>query len=117
MKTIHKYQVVDGVTRIPMGARIIPNYTQAKYGRMLPTIAELYIYAEVDTEVTKTEEYEVLLFGTGWELPNDIKRWTHLHSFDHQSVVWHVYIRKVVPAFVGVPCTGEQLVAAGYAEA
>jgi len=87
MKTIYKYPLNSdriSVINLPINAKILTAAIQNKI---------ICIWAEVDTK-TPTKERFFEIFGTGWEIPQDmgIERKYVSTVFDG-PYVWHVYER------------------------
>lgn len=86
MRTVHKYQLTEPVTRIllPQGAK--PLYVAMQRG--IPCL-----WIEVDTDQYLTESRVFEAFGTGHQIPNNGTE-TYVGSFmsdNEGTFVFHVY--------------------------
>lgn len=88
MITIHKYLIEitsKQKLEIPSGGKIIKVGLDGHNG---PSI-----WAIVETELVEMERI-ILLFGTGHELPEDIRiNCNYIGTFVEQPYVWHVFER------------------------
>jgi len=82
MKVIHKFKTDRGLSRIlvPEGEILLVG---SQNNESLPTAWVAY---EAGTEVSK----ELLIVGTGWEVPEGV---VHIGSAVCGDFVWHVYER------------------------
>jgi len=90
MKTIYKYPLLWGTTRVKLheSFSILKLATQ----RGAPTL-----WCAVDTGVFNTE-IDIKMFATGEPLPEDIDEWDHIDSLlmYNDSLVWHFYWRYAI---------------------
>ncbi len=85
MKTIYKYELTDRTTtpvQIPRDFEIL------SIGLDPQDIVCVWVL--VDT-LTPTQEGTFLTFGTGWELPDDIKSKTFIGTVKTGMFIWHIF--------------------------
>lgn len=98
MRTIYKYNF-DGRDKI----RIISDYPlkflTCQYQGMDPVIWALIqgdptIKANYDTP---NYEYEAILVGTGWQLPNELDNYIYVGTIQEPKgfLVWHCFVKEV----------------------
>ena len=51
------------------------------------------VWAEVDTEDPKTVDVEISIYGTGWELPEDMG--FYINTILDGDFVWHVLWKRI----------------------
>lgn len=85
MLTIYKYKLEPGITRLNLSknAWILTAQMQGDQ----PTV-----WALVDTETIGSEIRELLVFGTGHEVPSDSEL-EYINTFQMGPLVWHVFER------------------------
>lgn len=85
MKTIHKY-LLHGTSETkfvaPVGAQILSTGCQGK--------DQLVVWVELDPSIKDTQIYNISVYGTGWELPDNPGRFIAT-VIDSSGFVWHIY--------------------------
>lgn len=85
MRVVYKYplelQMVQTV-QLPVGAEILS--VLEKDG--------IQLYAMVDPTVEEKEDKEILIFGTGHEIPNNINM-KFIGTVRDGYLVWHIFVR------------------------
>ena len=58
---------------------------------------DICIWAMIDTDVNiLTEEYEAVMYGTGWEVDDRFSADDYLGTVQYDDMVWHCFIRPYV---------------------
>lgn len=100
MKTIHKYVLGNkfGITEIPVygeDIRVLDAGVQSPvlYGYnglgSYPN-EELYIWIMLDTHVSALEKIKIHVYGTGWEIPQDVEL-KHIRTVQIKDFVYHIF--------------------------
>ena len=79
MRTIHKYPLHGSLVLLPKGAKIIEVARQGN---------AMQIWAEIDTEEEQFENVNIVMLGTGWNIPENA---IHLKTVHDGEFVWHFY--------------------------
>ena len=86
MNKIYKYQrdKINGTVTLPVGSNILDIEYQED---------NLFLWALVDTLINETEDVELEIGGTGWDIenPDQLK---HLKTLHHKGFVWHIFKRN-----------------------
>jgi len=89
MRTIHKYKFGlhdnEAVLQLPAGSKILH---VALDGSNQPCV-----WARVNTN-QKLVDCTLLIFGTGHQLPDDLKDEQHLGTFQISIEIWHVFLKE-----------------------
>lgn len=82
MRTVHKFGVPFGVSKLPLpeGSKCV--HIGAQGGRVV-----MWVEVTVDAATT---DWTLLLVGTGHQLPEDVE-YEHLGTVIIEPFVWHVY--------------------------
>ena len=86
MHKIYKYPLseIKGTATLPVGSNILDiGYLEGN----------LFLWALVDTRSKETEDVELEIYGTGWDIkkPDQLK---HLKTLHHRGSVFHVFARN-----------------------
>ena len=86
MNKIYKYPIdeIKGTITLPVGSNILDIEYQE---------GNLFLWALVDTNTKETQEIELEIYGTGWDIknPDQLK---HLKTLHHRGFVFHVFSRN-----------------------
>ena len=104
MKSVYKYILdycwnVPGnpcypyTIKLPKGATILSCGVQNK--------ENVYIWAKVDPNQTETVETKFYIFGTGWDIPDEIDnglRFIGTYMLNDGMYVFHVFVKEPEPS-------------------
>lgn len=85
MKTIWKFNLSKSKTYqllMPEGANILCTNIQN---------GEICLWAEVEDNSNVSEWRYFYIFGTGWELPDNLDNYKYIGTVFENQFVWHVY--------------------------
>lgn len=86
MNKIYKYPIdeIKGTVKLPVGSNILDIEYQE---------GNLFLWALVDTLSKETEDVELEIYGTGWDIKKS-DQLKHLKTLHHRGLVWHVFSRN-----------------------
>lgn len=94
MKKIFKYELpTTGGTTKRIDAKVI-EWLDIKVQDGIPRI-----WAIVEEDAYETDSYEIIAWGTGWEVPEEFSNYAYMGTaFDEWDFVWHYFMRQVRPS-------------------
>lgn len=103
MKKIFKYELpTTGGTVKRIDAKVI-EWLDIKVQDGIPRI-----WAIVEEDAYELDAYEIVAWGTGWEVPEEFSNYAYMGTvFDDWGFVWHYFMRQVRP--VNVEATVESV--------
>lgn len=98
MKKIFKYELpTTGGTTKRIDAKVI-EWLDIKVQDGIPRI-----WAIVEEDAYETDSYEIVAWGTGWEVPEEFSNYAYMGTaFDEWDFVWHYFMRQVRPSATNV---------------
>lgn len=93
MKKIFKYDLPTGGTTKRIDAKVI-EWLDIKTQDGIPRI-----WAIVEEDAYELDSYEIVAWGTGWEVPEEFSNYAYMGTaFDEWDFVWHYFMRQVRPS-------------------
>ena len=94
MKKIFKYELpTTGGTVKRIDAKVI-EWLDIKVQDGIPRI-----WAIVEEDAYELDAYEIVAWGTGWEVPEEFSNYAYMGTvFDDWGFVWHYFMRQVRPS-------------------